>query len=482
MSDTKLDNSHQVPLDYSKQNGTRAYVAMIKSPAKSKAGNGTYQGMILANPGGPGSSGVQFALDYSSAIRPIIGDSHDLVSFDPRGMWNSRPLANCSVDSQSSRLRKRLYKISGPEYVGEYYEDLLKQVEELADACHSTIGVPDSIGPHMGTVVNVRDMVSVVDAFARSDVAKSVRNATLLNYWGFSYGTILGQTFASMFPDRVGRVVLDGITDPEDYLDGLALQNIQFLDDVIASLFVYCSQAGPDKCPYHTGLSATDIYRRFEASFSQLDAQHAVSQNWTNATTIEQSLEYLKNILESAAYSPIPLFDGVATKLVGLEEALKNQSLASWVPAHYATVAANEELPEWPVGVTCGDGRSPLFNQSMTKLRPELLELQRQSVIAGENWAALPLACSRWRIRAKETYSGESLCAVKAHPLAKLALRPKFFLIGVRVNIYCSGLMRVARAIRWTNREPRSLRQQHSRPHYPHLQVCLTSRPLRGEK
>lgn len=62
----------------------------------------------------------------------------------------------------------------------------------------------------MSTVVVARDMLSIVDAFAATERGKTTKDSSLLNYWGISYGTFIGETFASMYPDRVGRVVLDG--------------------------------------------------------------------------------------------------------------------------------------------------------------------------------------------------------------------------------------------------------------------------------
>ena len=101
------------------------------------------------------------------------------------------------------------------------------------------IGGPNDAGPHMTTSVNVKDMISILDAFAASSDASGVQEQSNLNYWGFSYGTFLGQTFALMFPDRVGLTVIDGVADPEDWVSGLSLKDLQFTDEAFSTfLFV----------------------------------------------------------------------------------------------------------------------------------------------------------------------------------------------------------------------------------------------------
>lgn len=63
----------------------------------------------------------------------------------------------------------------------------------------------------MSTAVVARDMVSIVDAFAATERGKRAKYSSLVNYWGISYGSYIGETFASLYPDRVGRVALDGM-------------------------------------------------------------------------------------------------------------------------------------------------------------------------------------------------------------------------------------------------------------------------------
>jgi pimeloyl-ACP methyl ester carboxylesterase len=98
--------------------------------------------------------------------------------------------------------------------------------------------------------------------------------------------TYLGQVFANMFPDRVGRVVLDSVIDAAANLAGRELQPV-FADEAFSTFFVYCNLAGISNCPYYTGTTANDILVRFEATITKLDSALAKLKGWPNATVIE---------------------------------------------------------------------------------------------------------------------------------------------------------------------------------------------------
>jgi hypothetical protein len=87
-----------------------------------------------------------------------------------------------------------------------------------------------------------------------------------------SYGTIIGSAFAAIHPDRVGRIVLDGVVDPADHYSGNWLTQLQDSDKVITELSRYCYQAGPEKCPLYVTSSAEDIERIFTQVMESLKA------------------------------------------------------------------------------------------------------------------------------------------------------------------------------------------------------------------
>jgi pimeloyl-ACP methyl ester carboxylesterase len=296
--------------------GSHASIPLIKLPAQANSPNGSYKGMILTNPGGPGGSGIQMVQNSGTGIQELTGTNWDIVSWDPRGIGQALPSANCSLGLPwPVRKRDTLPKIYGPELADSFWEENFSESIEIGETCQTLIGGPDGAGPHMTTAVNVRDMISILDAYSRSPAAAGVPESHMLNYWGFSYGTYIGETFGTLFPERVGKVILDGVVDPEAYSSGSWKENLTFMDAVFSTFFVYCNLAGPTLCPFYSGTTALDIYNSFEHTFTKLDPTYAFAQNWTNATFIEHYLAVAKLQIFGLMYSPIGSFWALADLL-----------------------------------------------------------------------------------------------------------------------------------------------------------------------
>ncbi|KAB8293767.1 hypothetical protein EYC80_009252 [Monilinia laxa] len=352
-----------VPLDYSKPNGTRASVPLIMIAAHSNSNDGPYQGMILTNPGGPGNSGVNFLLeDGYSVLLPVMGTNYDIVSFDPRGMGHSNPLADCS-SSSPTKLHRRNFGLSGPEFDSSYWTKEFQTALDFGAQCNETIGGSDQAGHHMSTAVVAKDMLSIVDAFAKTERGQSVESSSLLNYWGFSYGSFIGETFASMYPNRVGRFVIDGVVDPEDYSSGVELNDIYLEDAIIDSFFTYCHLAGPSLCDFYT------------------------------------------------VYTPITSFATLATRLVAYETSLQKLTVAAIEAAsNIGNTPSNiagtiPELLEWFPAAFCGEIPS-IYGTTHEELKSHIDMIKKQSFLGGEIWATSLVVCTGWPIIATLKFSG----------------------------------------------------------------------------
>lgn len=329
-------------------------------------------------------------------------------------MGYSTPSAYCVP----SALKKRVfYQPYGPRLPNEFYQEAFTFGQSVGTACSTAIGGPNDAGKFMSSAVVARDAISVLDAYAASGHSIGVANKTLFNYWGFSYGTIIGQTFAMLFPTRVGRFVLDGVNDAEDWYSGTGEKILYLADPAFSSFFNYCSLAGT-VCAFNTGSNTPQaIFLRFENIVLQLDAKKAYEQNWANKTEIFNVLQALKVGVISATRSPMGDYP---YGFVGLAYGL--QAFEAYVNglAPYATIApslvtpnnyhALDPLPSFTAGVLCSDTGNTLLGKTLLQLQPKITKAENQSWIAGELFG-VPKAftCTTWSIPGVGRYTGRSL-------------------------------------------------------------------------
>ncbi len=183
----------QVPLDYHKPDGETLDLSVLEVPAGEQDGK---IGALLVNPGGPGASGVDYAASAETYFNKPILQHFDVVGFDPRGVGRSDPI-DCVSDAQLDQFAAA---DPDPDSVPEQEESdaILRQ---FGEGCLARSG---ALTRHMSTVEAARDM----------DILRGVLDQPRMLYFGASYGTFLGATYADLFPDKVGRMVLDGAIDP----------------------------------------------------------------------------------------------------------------------------------------------------------------------------------------------------------------------------------------------------------------------------
>jgi pimeloyl-ACP methyl ester carboxylesterase len=183
----------EVPLDYAEPDGETITLAMARVPATRQQQR---VGALLVNPGGPGVSGI----DYAEQAEYFFGDelraAYDIVGFDPRGVGESTPI-DCVDDEGLDQL---LAGDPDPDTAAEV-EQSRELLTMLGEGCAERSG---ELAAHVSTEDAARDM----------DVLRAVLDQDRLAYFGASYGTYLGATYADLFPERVGRLVLDGAIDP----------------------------------------------------------------------------------------------------------------------------------------------------------------------------------------------------------------------------------------------------------------------------
>jgi pimeloyl-ACP methyl ester carboxylesterase len=180
-----------VPIDYSKLSTGTFEITLLKYEARTSKKLGS----LIVNPGGPGGSGVDYAYAAEYIFSPAILDRYDIVGFDPRGVSRSAPI-RCLTDKE---LDANNNSDSKPDNEKEF-KQILIDTKRYVEKCKAKNKYLTSYS----TASVARDM----------DILREALGDKQLNYMGKSYGTYLGTLYAHFFPDKVGRVVLDGAVDP----------------------------------------------------------------------------------------------------------------------------------------------------------------------------------------------------------------------------------------------------------------------------
>ncbi len=180
-----------VPIDYKNLSTGTFEIALLKYEARTSKKLGS----LIVNPGGPGGSGVDYASAAEYIFSPAILDRYDIVGFDPRGVSRSAPI-RCLNDKE---LDANNNSDSKPDNEKEF-KQILIDTKKYVEICKDKNKHLSSFG----TANVARDM----------DILREAVGDNQLNYMGKSYGTYLGTVYAQFFPEKVGRVVLDGAVDP----------------------------------------------------------------------------------------------------------------------------------------------------------------------------------------------------------------------------------------------------------------------------
>jgi len=208
-----------VPVDYGRPSGPTIQISVIRVPAE---GPGERIGSLVVNPGGPGVSGIEYARQASIAITAPVRQRYDIVGFDPRGVGESAPM-DCLDDRETDRF---LGVDGSPDDEAEK-QALIRASRSFADACGRRAA---GLLGHVATTNVARDL----------DVLRAALGERRLYYLGASYGTFIGATYAELFPNRVGRLALDGAVDPAVTGEDAALAQARGFERALSAFVADC--------------------------------------------------------------------------------------------------------------------------------------------------------------------------------------------------------------------------------------------------
>lgn len=403
--------------------------------------------------GGPSGSGVSQVLTDGKRIQGIVDSDaadtasnrtatgakyFDIVSFDPRGINNTTPPFTCFQDPAARNrflLQKEAEGMLGSSELA--FDTFWARATAVGTSCSQDADSKSKgeawIGEHMNTPPVVADMVELIERLGEwreKEADTLLRSRTVpddkailrtrwkkgqekLLYWGISYGSVLGMTFAAMHPDRVQRVVVDGVLDAPDYYAGNWLKNIQDADHAFNAFFEYCHEAGPTGCALAGG-SPEDIKTRVDELIESLKTNPVAVPG--SATRPPDIITYtdVKTTIKTAIYQPVQLFGLLAGFLADLSQ----NNGSSFADFKYQSAAGSCPGPDQPANVVgdnrfdsqasiiCTDGLS-IDGISKDKYRRYWQTLRGQSKTIGDEWAQVRMPCNSWKARPAWRFDGE---------------------------------------------------------------------------
>jgi pimeloyl-ACP methyl ester carboxylesterase len=357
------------PLDWTDPARDSIELALIRHTAASPLGS------VLVNPGGPGGSGYDFiadSLDY--AVSDTLKSTFDIVGFDPRGV-NRSSAVTCHDDP--AELDDFVYDIV-PGEIGsdQWIADVEAANTDFGAACLEHSG--DLLG-FVDTVSAARDL----------DLLRAVLGDKKLNYLGFSYGTLLGATYAELYPQNTGRLVLDGALDPTSTSFDVSLTQAEGFESAMRAFLADCDSA--DDCPF-TG-SADASLAKIRALLDRLDAspirsddgRELGSTSMTSAIVLplysQDNWPYLRELFSS-------VMQGDATFAFSLADSYNGRN---------ADGSYLDNSLEARLAINCLDYAS---QPDIAVMRAEAAELAEKAPVLGKQLSYGDLGCLGWPVKA----------------------------------------------------------------------------------
>jgi len=210
-------------------------------------------GSLFVNPGGPGASGYEFVLDsVDFAVSEVLRESFDVIGWDPRGVNFSSPVSCAATDAELDYFF--FGEMEAQPDTPEWDAELLAESIRFGQECQANTG---ELLEFVDTLSTVRDL----------DLLRHLVGDEQLNYLGYSYGTLIGALYIDTFPEKVGRMVLDGPVDPGASQFDLVVNQHRGFEEALEAYLVECDLT--NSCPFAGSLEqrlrgVSDLYDELE--------------------------------------------------------------------------------------------------------------------------------------------------------------------------------------------------------------------------
>lgn len=416
-------STHDVPLDYNNPNGPQLTLALTRRVASNPDER---IGSLFTNPGGPGGEASTIPNVADALFAQEVLDKFDIIGVEPRGVGGS-PVANCFPDSDSW-----VPLISNRPLVPLRSEQETIELTESVAATAAACSRPEHVMVRHSSTANVaRDM----------DVMRRAVGDEKLSFFGASYGSVLGQTYADMFPDRVRAVAIDGVVDSPDWYGTeensdhslfLRVKSAQATDNALTELLKRCDKASVFLCPL-SGLPGSSMESYVKLKTSLKNAPITFSDDSTGeALEIDDRLfsaMIAKMLYDSMQVELIPTAIGAFLLLAETGNTEGAEQFSAQLKKAAETVRSSDRLgapsdseklhslenPEQPedpeaptpeaklrmmsayLSVGCTDANHPDYETALKQAN------DHPAMLAGANWGGAMLECGHPNWTAKDT-------------------------------------------------------------------------------
>ncbi|MBQ1072471.1 alpha/beta fold hydrolase [Micromonospora sp. C31] len=395
----------RLPRDYDQPNGPTTEVAVLRVKARDQQRK---IGSLFVNPGGPGGSGTDIALAAPYFLGDEVLDRFDVVGVDPRGVAASQQVRCFPSVKEQTRAYAGL-NVAFPWTKAEE-KAYVASSKAVGRGC-STTGRP--LTGAMSTAEVARDM----------DVLRRAVGDRKLTYLGFSYGSILGQYYANMFPDRVRALVIDGVLNANEWVgQGRArslsqeerMRSAQGAYQALREILVRCEKAGAQAC----ALAEGDPVASFDLLAKRLRAKPVVIEDPDLGRITITYADFIGANL-SALYGPTgyaEVVDLTAALLVLTDPASSpaaRRPATADVTRQAAKAREQARRYDFPyengletfLGVDCTDAYHPKDAGKFPALADKA---DRRDPYFGRLWTWITSPCARrtWTVRDEDAYTG----------------------------------------------------------------------------
>jgi pimeloyl-ACP methyl ester carboxylesterase len=376
----------RVPLDYGDPDGPTIVLSVVRMPAGDTTGR---LGALFLNPGGPGGSGVEIARGLAQFLPLELRRRFDIVGMDPRGIMRSTPL-RCYERFKEAFADQPSIPFPRTDRQERAW---IEANQRFGEACR-THGGP--IRQHMSTADVARDM----------DYLRQAMGDSQLSFLGYSYGSVLGQTYANMFPAQSRAIVVDGVLDPVAWTTGSGdaqrapvtqrVRSAEGARSTLRAFFRLCDRAGA-QCAFSGG--ARERYAALARQLRRNPIDFGGGDRFTYAHLVALTLGALYS-----AYS----FPDLAAFLRDLESAASPPRLRAGLARLRTHLGLAQQLYpnvfEGFPGVLCSDSTNP---RRWGRWRAAADETARTQGRFGRLWLWQGSACGAWPSKAgRDRYEG----------------------------------------------------------------------------